>query len=32
MDTSTPEGLWLLVYCVGLVLAFGIGSINGGQR
>ncbi|MCD1652126.1 MULTISPECIES: tail virion protein G7P-2 [Halomonadaceae] len=32
MDTSTPEGLWLLVYCVGLVLAFGIGAINGGQR
>ncbi|WP_420038471.1 MULTISPECIES: tail virion protein G7P-2 [Halomonas] len=32
MDTSELAGLWLLVYCVGLVLAFGIGAINGGQR
>ncbi|WP_404466479.1 tail virion protein G7P-2 [Vreelandella aquamarina] len=27
-----PEGLWLLVYCVGLVLAFGLGAVSGGQR
>ena len=26
MDTSDISGLWLLVYCVGLVLAFGIGE------
>ncbi|WP_226341399.1 MULTISPECIES: tail virion protein G7P-2 [Halomonadaceae] len=32
MDTSELSGLWLLVYCVGLVLCFGLGAINGGQR
>lgn len=32
MDTSDISGLWLLVYCVGLVLAFGIGAVSGGQR
>lgn len=32
MDTNAISGLWLLVYCVGLVLVFGIGAINGGQR
>lgn len=32
MDTSELSGLWLLIYCVGLVLAFGIGAVSGGQR
>ncbi|WP_222105024.1 tail virion protein G7P-2 [Halomonas sp. SH5A2] len=32
MDTNELSSLWLLVYCVGLVLTFGIGAINGGQR
>lgn len=32
MDTSELSGLWLLIYCVGLILAFGIGAISGGQR
>lgn len=32
MDTTELSGLWLLLYCVGLMLAFGLGAIKGGQR
>lgn len=32
MDTQQYESLWLLTYCVGLMLAFGLGAIKGGQR
>ena len=32
MDTTELSSLWLLLYCVGLVLSFGLGAIKGGQR
>ncbi|WP_445619178.1 tail virion protein G7P-2 [Kushneria sp. Sum13] len=32
MDTTQYDGLWLLVYCIGLVVVFGLGAIKGGQR
>lgn len=32
MDTDQFNSLWLLIFCIGLVLAFGLGAMKGGQR
>lgn len=32
MDANQYQSLWLLIYCIGLMLSFGLGAIKGGQR
>lgn len=32
MSSAQYEGLWFLVFIIGLVVAFGLGAIKGGQR
>ncbi|WP_223161995.1 tail virion protein G7P-2 [Salinicola endophyticus] len=32
MTDDQFNALWLLTFCIGLVLAFGLGAIKGGQR
>lgn len=32
MEPEQFNQLWNLVFCIGLVLAFGLGAIKGGQR
>jgi hypothetical protein len=32
MSAEEFEGLWLLIFCASLIVAFGLGAIKGGQR
>lgn len=32
MTAEQADQLWLVVFCIGLVMAFGLGAIYGGQR
>lgn len=32
MTEAQADQLWLLVFCVGLVVSFGLGILKGGQR
>jgi len=29
---ANDDRLWLLIFCVGLLFAFGLGAVKGGQR
>ncbi|WP_374708185.1 tail virion protein G7P-2 [Salinicola avicenniae] len=32
MTADQFDQLWLLTFCIGLVVSFGLGAIKGGQR